>query len=113
MGANTAEKLYGKPVVDPALYDVSDPEADSMLEATDPTVEHGPAQLLEKVVNEQTGKTVQQAVEEVKPQGEEDDAQVELLDTQQILGQPRSGVLGQHARIYRGEVHLHPLGRLH
>ena len=31
----------------------------------------------------------------------------------QILGQPRSGVLGQHARIYRGEVHLHPLGRLH
>ena len=83
VGANTAEKLYGKPVVDPALYDVSDPEADSMLEATDPTVEHGPAQLLEKVVNEQTGKTVQQAVEEVKPQGEEDDAQVELLDSQQ------------------------------
>ena len=83
VGTNTAEKLYGKPVVDPALYDVSDPEADSMLEATDPTVEHGPAQLLEKVVNEQTGKTVQQAVEEVKPQGEEDDAQVELLDSQQ------------------------------
>ena len=83
VGANTAEQMYGKPVVDPALYDVSDPEADSMLEATDPTVEHGPAQLLEKVVNEQTGKTVQQAVEEVKPQGEEDDAQVELLDSQQ------------------------------
>lgn len=67
------------------VIDVSDPEADAMLEATDPTVEHGPAQLLEKVVNEQVGKTAEEAVEEVQPQtGEDgDDAQVELLDSQQ------------------------------
>lgn len=54
-----------------------------MLEATDPTVEHGPAELLEKVVDEQAGKTVRQAVEEVQPQEEDGDAQVELLDSQQ------------------------------
>lgn len=63
--------------------DVSDPEADAMLEATDPTVEHGPAQLLEKVVNEQVGKTTEKAVVEVQPQETDDDAQVELLDAQQ------------------------------
>lgn len=65
------------------VIDVSDPEADAMLEATDPTVEHGPAELLEKVVDEQAGKTVRQAVEEVQPQEEDGDAQVELLDSQQ------------------------------
>ena len=83
VGANTAEKLYGKPVVDPALYDVSDPEADSMLEATDPTVEHSPAQLLEKVTAEQFGKEVKQVAEEVQPQEGKDDPQMELLDAQQ------------------------------
>lgn len=65
------------------VIDVSDPEADAMLEATDPAVEHGPAELLEKVVDEQAGKTVRQAVEEVQPQEEDGDAQVELLDSQQ------------------------------
>lgn len=65
------------------VVDVSDPEADALLEATDPTVEHGPAQLLEKVVNEQVGKTAESAVEKVQPQETDDDAQVELLDAQQ------------------------------
>ena len=37
--------------------DVSDPEADAMLELTDPTVDHSPAALLEKVTAEQFGKT--------------------------------------------------------
>ena len=83
VGANTAEQMYGKPVVDPALYDVSDPEADSMLEATDPTVEHSPAQLLEKVTAEQFGKEVKQVAEEVQPQEGKDDPQMELLDAQQ------------------------------
>lgn len=63
--------------------DVSDPEADAMLEATDPTVDHSPAKLLEKVVNEQTGKVVEQAAEEVRPQQEDEDTQVEVLDVQQ------------------------------
>ncbi len=83
MGANEAARMYGKQVVDPALYDVSDPEADAMLEATDPTVEHGPAQLLEKVTAEQFGKEVKQVAEEVQPQEGEDDPQMELLDAQQ------------------------------
>ena len=43
--------------------DVSDPEADAMLEATDPTVDHSPAALLEKVTAEQFGKAVSDAVE--------------------------------------------------
>jgi len=65
-----------------------DPEADAMLEATDPTVEHGPAQLLEKVVREQTGETVKQVTEEVltpaKTQEEDnEDIQVELVDVDQ------------------------------
>lgn len=65
-----------------------DPEADAMLEATDPTVEHGPAQLLEKVVQEQTGETVKQVTEEVltpaKTQEEDnEDIQVELVDVDQ------------------------------
>ena len=83
VGAKQAAQMYGKPVVDPALYDVSDPEADAMLEATDPTVEHGPAQLLEKVVNEQVGKAAEEAVEEARPQETDDDGQVELLDARQ------------------------------
>lgn len=65
------------------VVDVSDPEADALLEATDPTVEHGPAQLLEKVVNEQVGKSAESAVEKVQPQETDDDGQVELLDAQQ------------------------------
>lgn len=65
-----------------------DPEADAMLESTDPTVEHGPAQLLEKVVQEQTGETVKQVTEEVltpaKTQEEDnEDIQVELVDVDQ------------------------------
>jgi len=63
--------------------DVSDPEADALLEATDPTVEHSPAQLLEKVTAEQFGKEVKQVAEEVQPQEGKDDPQMELLDAQQ------------------------------
>lgn len=63
--------------------DVSDPEADAMLEATDPTVEHSPAKLLEEVVDHQAGKAMEQAVEEVKPQEKDEDVQVELIDVEQ------------------------------
>ena len=62
VGAKQAAQMYGKDIVDPALYDVSDPKADAMLEATDPTVEHGPAQMLEKLADEVAG------VEENGPQ---------------------------------------------
>lgn len=87
VGAKQAAQMYGKDIVDPALYDVSDPKADAMLEATDPTVEHGPAQLLEKAVNDQAGKTVEQALEEVKPQEKDEGTQVELIDVEQGPGQ--------------------------
>lgn len=69
------------------VIDVSDPEADAMLEATDPTVEHSPAQLLEKVVSQEAGQTVQKAVAEVQPQeedsGEDGDSMMELTAGQQ------------------------------
>ena len=48
--------------------DVSDPEADAMLEATDPTVDHSPAALLERVTAEQFGKVVSSAAEAVRPE---------------------------------------------
>ena len=65
--------------------DVSDPEADAMLEATDPTVDHSPAALLEKVTAEQFGKAANSAVETVRPEGEEqsDEPLMEVTDAQQ------------------------------
>ena len=69
--------------------DVSDPEADAMLEATDPTVDHGPAALLEKVTAEQFGKAVSKAAEAVRPEAREaaaeqsDDPLMEAADAQQ------------------------------
>ena len=65
--------------------DVSDPEADAMLEATDPTVDHSPAALLEKTVAEQLGKAVDSAVKTVRPEGEEqdDDPLMEITDAAQ------------------------------
>lgn len=66
------------------VIDVSDPEADAMLEATDPTVEHGPAQLLEKAAGLEADQTVQTAVEEVQPQeGEDGGSMMELTAGQQ------------------------------
>lgn len=83
VGANTAEKMYGKPVVDPALYDVSDPEADAMLEASAPGADNSPAALLEKATAEQFGKEVQQAAEEVQPEDKEGGGEFEILDAEQ------------------------------
>ena len=72
-------------LIDPVYeMDVSDPEADALLEATDPAVEHGPAELLERAVNQEAKATFQQAVEEELPQEQEEDgAQAELLDMEQ------------------------------
>ncbi len=81
VGARQAAQMYGKPMVDPALYDVSDPEADAVLEATDPTVEHGPAQMLEKLADEVSG-VEHEAAEAVKPQ-QEDGSEVEITDVEQ------------------------------
>lgn len=65
--------------------DVSDPEADALLEATGPTVEHSAAELLEEVVNDQVGQVTKQAVmEEIQPQNAADDAQkVEAVEVEQ------------------------------
>lgn len=63
--------------------DVSDPEADAMLEATDPTADHSPAKLLEKVSDEQAGEVAKQVAEEAKPQEKDDDTQVKLIDVEQ------------------------------
>ena len=67
--------------------DVSDPEADAMLEATDPTVDHSPAALLERVTAEQFGKEIDRAAEAVRPEVvEQDDGDsllAEITDAQQ------------------------------
>ncbi|MDE6260560.1 MAG: flagellar hook-length control protein FliK [Oscillospiraceae bacterium] len=83
MGANEAAQRYGKEVVAPwQTFDVSDPEADAMLEATAPGADNSPAAMLEKLVDEEIGQVAQTAVEEAKPQ-EKDDDQVELVDVEQ------------------------------
>lgn len=82
VGAKQAAQMYGKPVVDPALYDVSDPEADAILEATAPGADNSPAAMLEKVVDEEAGQVAQAAVEEAQPQDKDGD-QAELIDVEQ------------------------------
>lgn len=86
VGAKTAEQMYGKKVIaPPQAMDVSDPKADAMLEATDPTVDHSPAALLEKVTAEQFGKEIKQVVQEAQPeaQAKEGDGELELLEVEQ------------------------------
>lgn len=63
--------------------DVSDPEADAILEATAPGADNSPAAMLEKVTAEQFGKEVKQVAQEAQPQEGEDDPEAELLDVQQ------------------------------
>ena len=70
--------------------DVSDPEADAMLEFTDPTVDHSPAALLEKVTAEQFGKEAgEAAAETVRPEVREEsddplmELEFEITDAQQ------------------------------
>lgn len=61
--------------------DVSDPKADAMLEATAPGADNSPAALLEKMVEEQTGQTMQQAMTDAQPQKK--DEQAEAIDVEQ------------------------------
>jgi flagellar hook-length control protein FliK len=83
-GLDESQMRQLQELIDPVYeMDVSDPEADALLEATDPTAEHSPAELLEMAVNHQSGKAMEQAVEEAKPQGKDEDAQVELIDVEQ------------------------------
>ena len=79
VGAKQAAQMYGKDIVDPALYDVSDPEADAILEATDPTVEHGPAQMLEKLADQVAG-TEEKAPELFQAKETDADTEVEITD---------------------------------
>lgn len=67
------------------VMDVSDPEADAILEATDPNAEHGPAQMLEKLADEVAG-----VKEEKEPQifqteaaDGDKDPEVEITDADQ------------------------------
>ena len=79
-GLDESQMRQLQELIDPVYeMDVSDPEADALLEATDPTAEHsgGVGGL------QQSGKAMEQAVEEAKPQGKDEDAQVELVDVEQ------------------------------
>ena len=84
-GLETWERLQLQQVMDGAVQtiDVSDPEADALLEATAPGADNSPAAMLERLVDGQTGNEIQPVVKEVQPQQEEDDIQVELLDVEQ------------------------------
>lgn len=64
------------------MAQAQDPKADAMLEATDPNADHSPVELLEKAVDEQAGKVMQQTTEEAKPQ-EKDGDQVDVIDVDQ------------------------------
>ena len=94
----TGEKFEAVPIVDlepwqlaqldqllikPYPIDVSDPELDAILEATDPTADHSPAALLNKLVDEQFGKTVSSAVQTVRGEEQSDDPLMEVTDAQQ------------------------------
>ena len=86
VGAGEAAQRYGKQVVLPEQpVEAGDPEADAMLEATGPNVEHGPAKLLEEAASEEAGRTTGEAVKEAQPQAARDDAdtQVEVVDAEQ------------------------------
>ena len=77
--------------VDPLrTINVSDPEADAMLELTDPTVDHSPAALLEKVTAEQFGKTAgDAAAKAVRPEAEARAEAVEAVEAvEQDGGEP-------------------------
>jgi len=86
VGAREAAQRYGKEVVAPwRTFDVSDPEADAILETTAPGADNSPAAMLERVVDEEAGQVVKQAVKEIQPQADtaDDDAQVEVTDVEQ------------------------------
>ena len=70
-------------VTDPGqAIDVSDPEADAILEATAPGADNSPAAILEKIADEEVGQVARQVVEKVQPQEGEDDAKSEVEVTE-------------------------------
>ncbi len=89
VGAEQAEQMYGRPMLPPSqALDPADPEADAILEATDPAVEHGPAQMLEKLADEVAGVEDEKPelfqTREVRPDGDADtETEVEVTDVDQ------------------------------
>lgn len=72
------------------IIDVSDPEADQMLEAAAPDAEFGPGEVLEQAATEEAGQVAQQAVRQAaekapRPQAAEEDggAEVEIIGAEQ------------------------------
>lgn len=72
-------------LLDPEPIDVSDPEVDALLKATDPNAEHGPAQMLEKLADEVAG--VKEGKEpqlfQTETAGGEKNLEVEITDADQ------------------------------
>lgn len=87
IGAREAAQRFGRDDIVYG-YDVSDPEADAMLEFTAPGADNSPAALLNKVVAEQLGKEVSDvagsAAETARSETvERDDPLMEVLDAGQ------------------------------
>lgn len=67
-------------LLNPNPIDVSDPEVDAMLKATAPGADNSPAAMLDRMVTDQFGKVVEQAVQ---PQEDDGDGEVKLIDVEQ------------------------------
>ena len=67
-------------LLDPNPIDVSDPEVDAMLKATVPGADNSPAAMLDRVVTDQFGKVVEQAVQSQEDDG---DGEVKLIEVEQ------------------------------
>lgn len=70
-------------LIDPNPIDVSDPKLDAILQATAPGADNSPAALLEKVVAEQTGKSVSLTSKQPDADEQEGDAELKLTDAGQ------------------------------
>lgn len=72
-------------LLDPEPIDVSDPEVDALLKATDPNAEHGPAQMLEKLADEVAGvkEGKESQLFQTETVGGEKDLEVEITDADQ------------------------------
>ena len=79
IGAKEAAQRFGR---DDIVY-TADPEADAMLEATDPTVDHSAAALLNKLTAEQFGKAAGGKAEAAPVEEQGDDPLVEVTDAGQ------------------------------
>ena len=72
-------------LINPEPIDVRDPQVEALLKATDPNVEHSPAQMLEELANEVAGVKEEKEPQLFQTQAADGDkeAEVEIIDADQ------------------------------